>query len=161
MHSMVAVTPAADMQALEAGSTVVADPSGDITVADLGVATTAVESEDTTVVFAAAQDPEPTRDAGRWEACAELPSVMGARKQGALGHGKVTAPATRLPAGISFPQEIAAIWAALQAEPHLGVPAKPRWQEPACPRAASPMATGTPLASARVRQVQAPFRTYI
>lgn len=135
MLSMAAVTPAEeaeDTQAVAPDSTGVADPSGDITVADLGVATTAVDSEvDTTAV----QDPEPTRDAGRWAACAVLTPVRGAHKRGTHGRGKDTVPATRLPAGISFPQEIAAGWVARRVEPQPGVPAKPRWQEQACPRA--------------------------
>jgi hypothetical protein len=140
MLSMAAVTPAAeaeDTQAVAAGSTGVADPSGDIMVADLGVATTAVDSEvDTTVVFTAVRDPEPTPDAGRWAACAVLTPVRGAHKRGTRGRGKVIVPATPLPAGISLTQETAAGWAARQVEAHPGIQAKARWQERACPRAA-------------------------
>ena len=162
MPSMAVVTPAAeaeDTQAVAAGSTGVADPSGDITVAGWGVATTAV---DTPVDFTPAQDPAPTPDAGRWAACTGLPPVTGGHRRVALGRGKVTALGTPLPAGISLVREIAGGWAARRVEPHPGTPAKPRWQERTRPRArVSPMAIGTPLAPALVRRVQAPFRTYI
>jgi hypothetical protein len=153
---------AGDTQAVAAGSTGVADPSGDITVADLGVATTAVDSVvDTTVDFTV-QDPAPTLDAGRWEACAVLPAVTVARKRGVRGRGKVTAPAPPLQAGISFPREIALVWAARPVEPGPGAPAKLPWRERAGPRArVLPTATGTRLVLALGRQVQAQFRTYI
>ena len=117
---MAVVTPAAeaeDTQAVAAGSKGVVDPSGDITVADLGAATTAVH---TPVDFTAARDPAPTPDAGRWATCTELRSVTGVHRRVALGRGKAAAPATPLPAGISLPQEIVAVRAARRAEPHPG-----------------------------------------